>query len=78
MSIQELDQQLLRLDQVERIRIAQLLTQSIPSPHPANRDLASILTQGFRTRIDKRKIAVIRCNSLLSGSAVRVGINQSG
>jgi hypothetical protein len=37
-----------------------------------------ISNQGFRTRIDKRKIAVIRCNSLLSGSAVRVGINQSG
>jgi hypothetical protein len=31
MSIQELEQQLLSLNQVERIRIAQLLTQSIPS-----------------------------------------------
>ncbi len=31
MSIQELEQQLLNLDQSERIRIAQLLTQSIPS-----------------------------------------------
>lgn len=32
MTIQELEQQLLNLDQSERIRIAQLLTQSIPSP----------------------------------------------
>jgi hypothetical protein len=31
MSIQELEQQLLNVDPVERIRIAQLLTQSIPS-----------------------------------------------
>jgi hypothetical protein len=31
MSIQELEQQLLNLDQSERIRIADLLTQSIPS-----------------------------------------------
>jgi hypothetical protein len=31
MSIQELEQQLLNLDQSERIRIAHLLTQSIPS-----------------------------------------------
>jgi hypothetical protein len=36
MSIQELEQQLLNLDQSERIRIADLLTQSLTSESPTS------------------------------------------